>query len=471
MFGPGYTPVAGTPTYVTTTTTKRVPATRRRPARARKYASTQPPASGGRLDAMSGAAASAAAILAPWAAYEAGMTPGVADGSVNATYRVWSNTKKEVTSLVNAVSGQYSLRIAVAPTPSQKIREYTTWTSGTPGATDNTADEIYAALAGAGVVYYRVVAMGFRATNITQETNLEGALYLTQQRLSLVDSSSATVVLNLTPGLVAAANRAGVTAQQFWIPPSDNNPFRAIATGMGNTDSVLIIQTETAAPQTYEIETFTLYECQSVGESLVEVTPFIGSPTVCAEAIGNSLARLPHYAIARNMITNSAVSRTGGLKSAIKGTSIGKALDTASDIFDVDIIKEAGKWLKEAAKEYAPRAIAAAGDWISGLFGATGATPDEFRIAGMIVSLGRERARVLATTAAAHPAEDELYQWAEGVLLVNGHILVNGTLRPTASSKRIKPDHDKLLPCSTTQCDRDYDTCGVACSNCPYFNG
>jgi len=372
-----------------------------------------------RLDATAGAAASAAAVIAPWTAYRAGMTPGKADGSVNSTKRYWSSNQMTITSQAGTVSSQ--MRVNINPSLVGHMHEFKTFTAGLPAANNTYNAEEYATIAGEGVLLYRTVAMGVQVKNITDEATLEGATVLLQMPQNISGTSGGgnqTALSNFRPNYIGASNKPGVIMQAFWEPDADDNDYTAIAAAPGNgSTGVLSFSTTTitANPQIWFIQTFLLVECLGTGDGLHQVTPFIGDPTTFAETIGNNIARMPQFCMQRCFISDDVIETALGsgiekLESYVPGLS--EAVKAAGDVFDVDVVKEAAKWLKNGAKSVASRV----GSWMSSLWGATGISPAEFAIAGKIVAMGEDNVELLQQLSASHPAPGELLQWATEVL-------------------------------------------------------
>jgi len=380
--------------------------------------------SNNQLDASAGAAATVTAVVAPWTAFRNNMKPGVADGSVNNSIRYWSSNTGTITSKTSATDLSECIRLSFYPNLVGHMYEWTTWTNKIPAASTMTNATEYAAIAGEGILFYRVVAMGVQVKNITDEAQLEGATTLTQLTNAFPHGVAQSALDDYIPNYIGASNKPGVIMQSFWLPEADNNPYTAIAGGvpaaatrsMGSLD--FATTTSPGIAQVWFYQTFMLVECLGTGDGLHTVSPYIGDPTTYAEGLGNSLSKAPQFSMERCFKSDDVVETSIGsgiemLENTVPGASfVKKAIE---DVFHVDVAKEASKWARSGIKELASRA----GNWFSGLWGQTGITPTEFKLAGMIVSMKEQEVDTLQQLSAAHPGPGELRAWAETVLGVD----------------------------------------------------
>jgi len=145
------------------------------------------------------------------------------------------------------------------------------------------------------------------------------------------------------------------------------------------------------------------------------VSPYIGDPTTFAEGLGNNLTKKPQFCMSRNFRSDDVIETSIGsgievLENTVPGASfVKKAIE---DVFNVDIVKETSKWARGGIKKLAEKA----GAWFSGLWGQTGVTPTEFKLAGMLVSMKEQEVDTLQELSAAHPGPGELIAWADSVL-------------------------------------------------------
>jgi len=390
----------------------------------------------------------------------------MSDGSVNQTHRVWCRTIiADASTLDTAAGAAYITRARFNPTSAFAGATYGDW--GTtliyrPSSLTTYDSAVHAELVGAGVLMYRCVAMGVRVRNQTTNQDVGGDVFLTQQRMSTVDNGLGTAgvgtmtaweMLDVEPGYLGAGNKPGVIAQAFWRPPN-NTDYRAITdAGVLASDEPLYFQSIASTPQTFTYELMQLFECVGFGSQTTGTDTFIGSPTVFAESLGNTLIQQPQFCLERNMISDDILDY-GAKRIVNKIPFLGDAVAAADDIFDVDIVDGATNWAREKLKGTGRSFAETAGNWISGLFGATGLDADTLRVCGAIVSLGDRRAKILQTLAADHADPGALYTWANGQLTLQGARMTGGLITTTAPSTC--HEEEEFKDDSASQCSAGY---------------
>lgn len=374
------------------------------------------------LDASAGAAAAVTAVVAPWECYRNNISPGVPDGSCNETKRYWTSNVGTVNSLTSVTDLSEVIRLVFNPNLVQHVQERTTFTNKIPaGATETNATE-YAAIAAEGILFYRVVALGVQVKNITDEAQLEGATTLTQVTNALVQSTTSQADLDgYTPNYIGASNKPGVIMQAFWLPEADNNAYTSIAAGIPAASARSMGQlsfsttTSPGVSQIWFYQTFMLIETLGTGSGLQIVNPYIGDPTTFAEGLGNQLSYCPQFCLKRNFKSDDVVETAVGsgiemLEDAVPGAGfVKKAIE---DVFGIDIVKETSKWARGGIKKIGDRI----GSWFSGLWGQTGITPTEFKLAGLFVSMKEAELDNLQELSALYSGPGELRAWADQVL-------------------------------------------------------
>lgn len=330
-------------------------------------------------------------VVAPWRAFEETLTPGFPDGQLNNTYRHWSVTRAAF-NVGGSTSGLG--RIVIAPKLNNHIFLSSTWAAGAPATYTTSNSNIYANLAGLGLLYYRVVALGARVRNLSNITTQDGEMLLTQLPYSGLYDTQTTVLSTQTAYLANNAD-PGTIKQSIWVDP-DQRDFIAIATTPGNEDQCLYFELNSTGTNTQnlEVEVYMLVECQQVGSAIAQLTLSLGEPGIFAQLIANEFSKLPQFCLQRCVLKDDVIE---DVKTAVQ---LGK------DAYG----------LYQKAKPVVSSLWNGAKSFFSGLFGATADDEMSLQLAGLIVSMTPDQQNAIYQIMHEAKSVDDVVQEAEHVL-------------------------------------------------------
>jgi hypothetical protein len=284
--------------------------------RRKRFSKGRAPSSG--LNPQIAAREAAVTYLNAKYAIKSGILAGVADPELVSCTLVPSMTQEQLPAVQEDTTGEYCLRLCIAPTLADRLGYATTLTStGVPSTGTAIPDNMYAQIAAAGFTAYRTVGVYVEVRAMSSEFTLNGMRFGTVGPVGFYGSTPLPTMQSVRAGFKMGNNKTGDIMGLF-LTMDDPLKWRGIA-DVYTTDAddlqvhINLVSTDA---QSYEVSVWAVTQLLPIGNTLVQTGNFLADPLEFAMCVSNALAVAPQFSMQRCAYADDWGSIWSGIKKA-----------------------------------------------------------------------------------------------------------------------------------------------------------